>query len=189
MKRTRFLFAVIPVLLFATTITWAQVPEFPDPQQAHAWLQQFAGEWTSTSRTTALPGQPAMECTGTMKSRMLGGFWVINEVRGDMGGMTFDAIQTIGYNAAKKKYVGTWVDSMMDFLWHYEGDVDHTGTKLVLVAEGPNFMAPGKVARFRDSYQFKSPDLIVATAEMMDDDGNWVTFMTGEMKRNPRKPQ
>ena len=115
---------------------------------------------------------------------MLGSFWVINNMEGDVGGHTFTAIQTIGYDAAKKKYVGTWVDSMMHYMWQYEGHVDASGKKLLLVAEGPNFMDQGKLARFRDSYEFRTPDLIVATSEMKGEDGKWVTFMTGEIKRS-----
>ena len=85
----------------------------------------------------------------------------------------------------KKKYVGTWVDSMMNHMWRYEGHVDDTGKKLILVAEGPNFMAEGKLTRFRDSYEFKTPDTIIATSEMMSDDGKWFTFMTGKITRKP----
>ena len=35
---------------------------------------------------------------------------------GDMGGTTMTAIQTIGYDPEKKKYVGTWVDSTTTYL-------------------------------------------------------------------------
>lgn len=171
----------------------AQVPEFPQPQQEHAWLKQFTGEWTSLSKTVATPEQPSIDCTGSMQSRMLGEFWVVNRIEGDMAGMTYRGLQTIGYDAKKKKYVGTWVDSMMGHLWHYEGSVDASGKKLILVAAGPNMMDQEKIASYRDSYEFKSPDLILATAEMRDEQGKWQTFMTGEMRRKaadlPAKPR
>lgn len=92
-------------------------------------------------------------------------------------------LQTIGYDSAKKKYVGTWVDSMMNHLWIYEGTVDESGTKLTLEAEGPNFMSDGKLARFRDAYEFKTPDHILVSSSMLGEDGKWTTFMTGESKR------
>ncbi len=72
---------------------------------------------------------------------------------------------------------------MMNHLWNYEGHVDESGKKLVLVAEGPNFMAGGGTTTYRDSYEFKSPNLIIATSEIMGEDGQWITFMTGESRR------
>ncbi|KAA5541327.1 DUF1579 domain-containing protein [Roseiconus nitratireducens] len=174
---------LLSIVIFMSAGALAQPPEFPKPQKEHQFLKQFTGKWTSHSKSVATEGQPEMECSGSMNSRMLGGFWLINRMQGDMAGTTFNAIQTIGYDPAKKKYVGTWVDSMMNHLWQYEGTVDDTGKKLSLTAKGPNFMSGGAETDFRDSYEFKSPDLIVATSEMKTEDGTWVTFMTGELKR------
>jgi len=85
--------------------------------------------------------------------------------------------------AGRKKYVGTWVDSMTDYLWRYEGEVDKSGKKLTLNAEGPNFMTGEGTTQFRDSYEFNSPDHIIAISEMMGADGEWLTIMTGDMHR------
>jgi hypothetical protein len=170
--------------VFAASMLAAQeAPEFPQPQMEHEWLRQFVGEWEAESQAAAAPGQPAMTCKGTMRSRMLGGFWVISEVQTDMMGTKVNAIQTVGYDPEKKKYIGTWVDSMMNHLWKYEGSVDESGKKLTLEAEGPNFLAAGKTAKFRDTYEFKSPDHLVTTAQMQGDDGQWMTFMSGHARR------
>ena len=176
-------FVVLGAVASCASGLFAQVPEFPSAQKEHEWLQQFVGEWESESEGSMGPDQPPMKCKGTMASRMLGGFWVINEVQGDMMGAQMTAIQTIGYDPAKKKYVGTWVDSMMNHMWKYEGSVDESGKKLTLEAEGPNFMAEGKVAKFRDAYEFKTADHIIATSSMQGEDGAWVVFMTGNIRR------
>lgn len=171
-------------LIFSFAISAAaQEAQLPGPEKEHQWLKKFVGEWESQSEAVAGPGQPPLECTGAMSSRMLGEFWVVSNVTGEMAGTTITAVQTIGYDPAKKKYVGTWVDSMMNHLWRYEGTVDESGKILTLEAEGPNFIAAGKTAKFRDSYEFKSPDHIVATSSMLTEDGKWVTFMTGNMRR------
>lgn len=175
---------VLGLTLWVNTLLPAQqTPELPTPQKEHEWLRKFEGEWTSDSQATGVPGQPPMNGTGTMKSRMLGGFWVVSDIVFTMPGVTMNAVQTIGYDPAKKKYIGTWVDSMVNHQWVYEGTVDETGNILTLEAEGPNFMQGGKTAKFRDVYEFKSKDHIVTTSSMLGADGNWATFMTGNFHR------
>lgn len=175
------------LVLVATVVSsslWGQDPsQFPKPVKEHEFLQQFVGEWTSHSEASAGPGLPAFSCEGKMTSRMLGGFWVVSESKATVMGMTMQSIQTIGYSPEQKKYVGTWVDSMMNYLWKYEGTVDATGKILTLEAEGPNFVTPGKTAKFRDAYEFKSKDLILSTSSMQGEDGKWITFMTGKLER------
>lgn len=162
---------------------FGQGPEFPAPQAEHTWLKQFVGEWESVAEGKPAPDQPALTCQGTMKSRMLGDFWVTSEITNEMMGTRIQAIQTIGYDVNSKKYIGTWVDSMLPHLWKYEGSVDATGKILTLEAEGPNFLTPGKSAKFRDIYEFKSKDHILMTSAMQGEDGTWVTFMTGNVRR------
>ncbi|MFY9255903.1 MAG: DUF1579 domain-containing protein [Fuerstiella sp.] len=163
----------------------AQPPENSAGTKEHEWLQQFVGEWKTASEASMGPDQPEMKCTGSMNCRMLGKFWIVNEMKADIMGSTMNGVQTIGYDSSSKKYVGTWVDNMMDHMWRYEGSVDESGKTLTLEAEGPNFMAAGKMTKFRDAYEFKSADHIVATSSMLTEDGKWVVFMTGQVIRNP----
>jgi hypothetical protein len=162
---------------------------FPQPQSEHEWLKQFVGQWESESEATLTPGQPPVTCQGSANSRMLGGFWIITESEANMLGNTVRAVQTIGYDPAKKKYVGSWVDSMLNHMWQYEGTVDAAGKKLTLEAEGPSFINAGKAGKFRDEYEFKSPDHIVITSSMQNDDGQWIAFMTGNIRRVAEQPR
>ncbi len=161
----------------------AQEPPMSEPTKEHQWLAQFVGEWATVAKGTMAPGQPPMECSYKLSSKMLGGFWVINEMKGDMAGTPMNGIQTIGYDEAKKKYVGTWVDSMMPFMWRYEGSVDKSGKILTLEADGPNFATPGKLTKFQDIYEFKSADEVAVTSKMLGEDGTWITFLSGTSKR------
>ncbi|MCE9552744.1 MAG: DUF1579 domain-containing protein [Planctomycetes bacterium] len=160
-------------------------PKFPAPEKQHQWLNQFVGQWESESEATMGPGQPPMRCKGQMNARMLGGFWMVADVKTETKGVGMDlaAVLTLGYDTKKQKYVGTWIDSMQNIMWNYEGTVDASGKKIVLEAEGPNFMLEGKLTKFRDSYEFKSPDLVAVTSSMLGADGKWMTFMTGEARR------
>ncbi len=162
--------------------------ELPLSQPEHQWLEQFVGEWTTTSQGSAGPDQPTFDCSGTISSRMIGGYWVVNEMSSDMPGMQMRGLQTIGYDSTQEKYIGTWVDSILNHMWHYEGTVDESGKKLSLYAEGPIFAAGEGVSMFRDSYEFVSDDQIRITSEMQGDDGEWITFMTGDARRNNPQP-
>ncbi|QGJ68856.1 Secreted protein containing DUF1579 [Planctomycetales bacterium 10988] len=171
------------LLIAGSSVSGQEMPEFPAPQAEHEWLKQFVGEWESKSKSAPMPDQEPMECQGKMTSRMLGGFWVISESTGNMQGAPFKAIQTIGYDPMKEKYIGTWVDSMIGYMWHYEGNLDESGKILSLEAEGPDFMFGRGMTKYRDSYEFKSKDHIVATSSIMNEEGEWVTFMTGHLRR------
>jgi hypothetical protein len=175
--------ASLAAVLFAAVASFADVPEFPGPEPEHAFLKRFTGEWTSTSEAKGAPDQPALTSHGTLRCRMLGEFWVVCDAEMSGGGMQIKAVQTIGYDPAKKKYVGTWVDSMMNHLWTYEGTVK--GNTLTLEAEGPNCMDGGKLTKMRDIYEFKSETEIAVSSQAQNDAGEWVTFMTGVSKRNP----
>lgn len=179
-----YIFSLFSFVFITSSAVHAQEgPQIPGPEKEHKWLHQFVGEWSTNSKADMGPDLPAMECEGTITSRMIGELWVLNELKGDVAGMPMTGIQTIGYDSTKKKYVGTWVDSMVNFMWHYEGTVDESGKILTLEAKGPNFMAEGKVTKFQDIYEFKSADEIAVSSKMLGDDGKWITFMTGTAKR------
>lgn len=175
--------ALFAALVATSAVHAADVPEMPKPTKEHEWLKQFVGEWESEGEAVAEPGKEAIKCKGSIKTRMLGEFWMVSEAKSEMMGASVSAVQQIGYDSTTKKYVGTWIDSMLNHLWRYEGSVDSTGKILTLEAEGPNFMDPGKTAKFRDTYEFKSKDHIVSTAAMQGPDGKWITFMNGNMRR------
>ena len=111
------LFAVVFCSTILLETVAAQEPWATAPVEEHKWLQRFEGTWTVESKGTMGPGQPEMHCKGTMTCRTLGGFWIMNEWNNEMQGASVLGIQTIGYDPARKKYVGTWVDNMMNHMW------------------------------------------------------------------------
>lgn len=174
-----FSFLLNPIALFAQ-----EPPAMPKPVAEHVWLEKFVGEWAIQSQATMAPDQPPMECSGTLSSRRLGSFWVLNEMKSDWAGDSITSVQTIGYDETTKKYVGTWVDSMTAHMWRYEGNIDASGKVLTLDADGPNFMSAGKMTKFQDIYEFKSKDEIVMTSKMLSENGKWITFMSGSAVRS-----
>ena len=172
--------AVVAVVLAGGA--WAQdAPKPPTPQKEHEWLKQLDGEWETEAEMVMEPGKPPVKNKGVMSTRSLGGFWSSSEVKGDCGGTPFTGVMTLGYDARTKKYVGTWVCSMCDYLWKYEGTA--AGNVLTLETEGPNPADPGKTVKMRDTIEVKDKDHTVMTSSMRGEDGKWVTFMTMTSKR------
>jgi hypothetical protein len=160
-----------------------EMPEMPKPQKEHEFLHKFVGEWESVGKVKMAEDQPEMECNGTFKARMLGGFWVISEGKGEgMGPEPTESIMTLGFDTKKGKYVGTWADSMMNHMWKYEGTVE--GDKLTLDTEGPDMTDPsGRMTKYQDVFEFKSTDHYTLTSRAQGKDGQWKTFMTAEVTR------
>ena len=161
-------------------------PKMPAPEKEHGWLEQLVGDWTTEMVAASMPGQPATEekCNGTESVRSVGGFWTLSEFKGTMpGGMPMSGVMTLGYDAQKKKYIGTWVDSSNSHMWHYLGTLDPAGKVLTLEAEGPDMMTPGKMAKYRDVIEIKGKSERTLTSSMQGGDGKWTPMMTLTAKR------
>lgn len=155
-----------------------------EPQKEHQWLQKLVGEWTYETEATMAPGKPPEKFTGTESVRSLGGVWVLCEGRCEMpGGGTGTTIMTLGYDPMKKRYLGTFIGSMMTHLWVYEGELDAAGRVLTLDTEGPSFTAEGKMTKYKDGIEIKSDDHRVLSSQALGDDGKWHGFMTANYRR------
>ncbi len=171
--------AVTILTAFTLSPAFAQeMPQMPKPAKEHEVLKQFAGEW-ETSTTINMPGMPPMNTSGTESARMIGGFWVVGEHKGDFMGTPFTGIMTLGYDAKKQKYVGTWIDSSQNMMWQYEGTFDDAGKVLTLNTEGPCPMKGGEIVKMQDVIEMKTPDHQVMTSRIQDN-GQWVTSMIME---------
>src|SRR5262245_55466294 len=125
-----------------------------EPQPEHRWLDRLVGEWTYESESVMAPGQPAMKSQGSETVRSLGGLWTIGEGEGEMpeGGM-HRYVMILGYEPLSKRFVGTFVASMMTYLWIYSGSMDEAGRVLALDAEGPSFIGEG-MGKYQDRIEF-----------------------------------
>lgn len=174
---------VVALLLGAAVGEAQDLPEMPPPQKEHEWLQQLAGEWDGEFELFMEPGQPPMKSKGTERVRALGGFWVVAETSGDFMGTPMAGLLTLGYDPAKGRYVGTWVDSMTSHLWTYEGTVDQAGRVLTLRTEGPCHLAADGRANFREVIELKGKDEKTFTSSVQTDDGQWITIMKATYRR------
>lgn len=172
--------ATLILPLLASAIFAQDAPQMPKPAKEHEWLKQLAGEWTTEGECVGGPGQPPVKTKGSESARSVGGFWIHSEQKGEIMGMPFTGLLTLGYDEKKKKYVGTWVDSFNAHLWTYEGTVE--GNTLTLFSEGPRMDDPTKLGKYREVLEVKSPDHKVFTSAI-EHEGKWTVFITVQYQR------
>ncbi len=150
---------------------------------AHRWLEKFLGEWTASSDMCGPDGTPSPPWTERV--RMLQGVWLVAEAEAAMpDGQRVETMMTLGYDNTRQRYVGTWVGSMMDHMWVYDGGVDETGKILTLDTEGPDFANPGARTRYQDIVTFIDDNLRTLTSRQLQADGQWKQVMQAEYRRN-----
>lgn len=155
-----------------------------EPQKEHAWLHRMIGEWTYEIAACMKPGEPPVKLTGTETVRSVGGIWIVAEGQGEMpGGGIAKTILTVGYNPDVKRFVGTWIGSMMNHLWIYEGTVDATEKVLTLNCEGPLCDGTGGTTKYKDIHTLISDDLRTLSGNILLKDGNWMEMMTSTFRR------
>jgi uncharacterized protein DUF1579 len=146
-----------------------------EPQQEHDWLRQLIGDWSyeMSDATSA----------GSERVRPLGDLWIVGEAKGRMpDGSDATSIITLGYNPQTRRFVGTWVGSMMTHLWVYDGELDAAGRVLTLSAEGPS-MSDGTTTLYQDIITIHDPDRRTLTARVRGDDGSWKELMNMHFQR------
>jgi len=140
--------------------------EMPGPVKEHELLQKFVGEWESEGEAFMAPGQPPTKLKGAESSRLIGGFWFVAQIKSTVPDFPYEQILTIGYDPAKKKYIGTVIDSMTSHLWQFEATFDVTGNILTWETEGP-VPSPQTPSKFREVTELKSPDHKVFTSSIL----------------------
>lgn len=156
------------------------MPEEPRAEQQ--WLARMVGEWTYEMEAEGESGEPPITDSGPEAVRALGDAWVICEASGTTpDGGTATSIMSIGYDAERRRFHGTFISSMMTYLWIYDGQLD-AGNVLTLDAEGPAYTGEGMM-KYRDTIEFHDGDHRVQKSSYQDKDGSWHHFMTTRYRR------
>lgn len=124
-----------------------------------------------------------MEAAGTDTVRAVGDNWVLAETKSTMMGSPFTGILTLGYDAQKEQFIGTWIDSMGSHLWVYEGTLNDAGDTLTLTTTGPSMEGPDTTARYKEVITIKGPDQRTFSSSIELESGEWVTILTAEYRR------
>jgi len=156
----------------------------PEPQQEHKWLQRLVGDWTYEHEASMGPDQPPMKATGTESVRSIGGLWTVGEGQGGMpDGSPATMIMTLGYDPQTKRFIGTFMGSMMTHLWIYNGTLDAAGKVLTLDTEGPDFSGGPNLVPYQDMIEFVDDSHRKLSSRLRGPDGQWNMFMTADYWR------
>ena len=117
---------VLSLALFAQ----AQPPA-PKPGPEHDVLKKMEGNWDLTMKCNGT------ESKGTVAYKMdLGGLWLCGALDCELFGTKFTGKSLDSYDAAKKKYVGVWADSMSTSPMVLEGTFDAATKTLTMTGDG-----------------------------------------------------
>ncbi len=116
----------------------AMAQESPKPTAEHKVLASDEGTWDATIKSfTAGPdAEPTISKGSEVNTVLTGGLWVLSRFEGDFSGMKFEGRGQFGFDPIKKKYVGTWIDSLSPNLSVLEGEYDPKTKTMTYVGEG-----------------------------------------------------
>lgn len=152
------------------------------PGEAHKVLDAFAGEWDVEFSMWPAPGADPIRLEGTSSARwILGGRWLEQRFRSEFMGEPFEGLGYLGYDNVKKRYVGSWMDTMSTWPMSTEGRVDANGD---LVWKGKTFdpMA-GREIEIRDRTRVVNSDYFIAEMYAPGPDGKEFKSMEFHYRR------
>jgi hypothetical protein len=102
------------------------------PGAEHAMLAKSAGRWNCTVKAWMDPTAEPQVSEGTEESEMtFGGRYLQSHFKGSMMGQPYEGMGTLGYDNVKKKYVGTWFDTMSTGIMGFEGDYNAQSREMI----------------------------------------------------------
>ena len=130
--------------------------KFASPGAGHKAIADMAGTWDA--EVTMYMGPTPAKSKGTSENRLvLGGRWVEQRFKSEMMGQPFEGLGYTGYDNYKKKYIGTWMDTMSTAVMVTEGTFDAAGKVMTSTSTMDDFMT-GKPTTVRMTTTVKDAD-------------------------------
>jgi uncharacterized protein DUF1579 len=129
-------------------------PPMPKPGPEHELFKMDVGTWDAVVEFTMAPGQPPVTSKGVEVNTLgCGGLCSITDFKGEAMGTSFHGHGMGTWDATKKKYVGSWTDSMSAGLSLTEGTWDPAKKRFTGTMEGPDMT--GKVMKTRSVVEYR----------------------------------
>ena len=164
------------VVLSAAPLTAQQAPPMPKPGPEHELLKMDVGTWDAVVEFSMAPGAPPMTSKGVEVSTMgCSGLCLITDFKGEAMGAPFQGHGVMTWDVGKKKYTGSWTDSMSTGLAIMESTYDPAAKKWTGWMEGPDMT--GAVMKTRNVVDVKDANNRVMTAFATGPDGKEMQVM------------
>jgi hypothetical protein len=167
-----------------STAAVAQDMPMPKPGPEHKVLEMDAGTWDATVEVF-MPGAAKPEVSKGTETNTMGcsGLCLISDFKSTMMGTPFHGHGTTAWDPAKKKYVGSWTDSMSAGITIGETTYDTASKTATGWMEGPDMS--GKVVKSKAVVQYKDANNRVMTMSMVGPDGKEIPTMKISYTRKP----
>jgi hypothetical protein len=153
------------------------MPPMPRPGPEHEVLKLDVGTWDAVVETFPGPGAPPMTSKGVETNTLgCGGLCLISDFKGEfMPGMSFHGHGTTAWDPAKKRYVGSWTDSMSAGISFGESTHDASSKTVTGTLEGRD--ASGALVKSRSVVSYTDADRRVMTMYTTLPDGTEMQTM------------
>lgn len=169
----------------AAEASMAKMMEFATPGAAHKVLEQRAGNWMWEAKMFTPAAPEPMTSKGTSEAKwILEGRYLQDTVEGTAMGQPFHGMGLTGYDNLKKKYVGTWVDTMGTGILHSEGTYDAATKTFTYTGETPDVEA-GKYVKSRTTERMVDADHWLLQSFQPGSDGK--EYMSFELRYTRQK--
>jgi hypothetical protein len=153
--------------------------KYATPGKQHQMLKDhFAGSWnTEVKMFHGGPEAPPETSTGTTVQEMiLGGRYIEGKFTGTAMGQPFEGRGLTGFDNAKNRYFGTWIDTMGSGILITDGEYDES-TKTYKFT-GEMTMPTGQPTKIREEIKIESNDKHTFDMYMTGPDGREMRSMT-----------
>jgi len=154
--------------------------QVPQPTKEHELFKADVGTWDAVMKTwVAGPDADPIATKAVEINRLLGnGLWLISDFKATLDDVPFLGHAQMGYDPAKKQYVGTWVDNMTPSISIMRGKYDAEKKTLTMFSKTKDPQS-GKEVRTKGVSRYVNDNKRVFTMFMgaAEGDPNWTKFM------------
>lgn len=107
--------------------------DYMTPGDMHKMLAKSDGEWNGDVTMWMYPGAPEQKSTSTAVNKMImNGLYQQSTHSGNMMGMPFNGMSTVGFDNHRKEFVSTWIDNMGSGIMVMKGPWDEATKTITL---------------------------------------------------------